>query len=909
MASVFPGFEYDIFISYRHNDNRSGWVTEFVSALQEELAATLKDPVNIYFDKNPHDGLLEMHNVDKSLEAKLNCIIFIPVISQTYSDPKSFAWQHEFCAFNRLAKEQSIPRDIKLGNGNVTSRILPVKIHDLDEGDKALIESEIGGILRSIEFIYKSSGVNRPLRVTEEQPEGNLNHTTYRNQINKLANAIKQIITALPKASGQANSTVSREIPGEPTREGGKSNTQRTRKIVGALVLTVAIATALFFFLTRTTSGSVPDKYDYDVAVMYLENFTDNTKYGDQLASLVHINLTGDTSLHVLPRQKLYDEMKEATGEAVAPDRFHTTDIAKRIGTRTILTGSIHQQGETVLVQLELTDVASGKILKTEKLEGPMDQIFALSDKICKNMMASSLKQEFNVTLLTTGNYEAFQKFHDGLNDFYAFKFGAASEKFGEAVAIDSTFALGYLLLAQTQDIFGFMNVDTDLREPIKLIEKAMMYSYKLSSRDKKLVDAYYKMYKGDMESAQRMAIENYDSIADDRFYFIPVVWTGFTLGGKAYITTSENYLKRNPSDGIVNNQLAYLYALQGNESLTEKYINRYLTVEPNTLNVFDSGFETYMTLGKRQVALKYLNQWEQLAGRPAYGKRARYFLTAGKGEDLRNFYRLYSDARSQTASFQEMLPFSFGLEGKFKQALAEFDKIISRFEKKNQWREALMLRMHKAILIAASGRMDEAINACDDVVARTHDKLKENYNPHLFLSNYYAGLIELRRGDLGRAKGRLGILKDLRTQQIFDWRFEVYVKLLEAEILTNENRFDGAKAVLGTLQPGNQSFSVGAMTATYKLAWRTADYKDALKQIEPFDKNFLRSSADGGDAAHFTWERIYSDYTTARIYQDAGNKQEAIRYYNTFIEQLRGSDTGIKEKDDAISRLKSLTQ
>ncbi|MEQ8303889.1 MAG: hypothetical protein RIB47_10895 [Cyclobacteriaceae bacterium] len=32
MPSLLPNFEYDIFISYRHNDNRSGWVTEFVRA-------------------------------------------------------------------------------------------------------------------------------------------------------------------------------------------------------------------------------------------------------------------------------------------------------------------------------------------------------------------------------------------------------------------------------------------------------------------------------------------------------------------------------------------------------------------------------------------------------------------------------------------------------------------------------------------------------------------------------------------------------------------------------------------------------------------------------------------------------------------------------------------------------------
>ena len=30
MTSIHPSYEYDIFISYRHNDNRSGWVTDFV---------------------------------------------------------------------------------------------------------------------------------------------------------------------------------------------------------------------------------------------------------------------------------------------------------------------------------------------------------------------------------------------------------------------------------------------------------------------------------------------------------------------------------------------------------------------------------------------------------------------------------------------------------------------------------------------------------------------------------------------------------------------------------------------------------------------------------------------------------------------------------------------------------------
>ena len=55
-------------------------------------------------------GLLETHNVDKSLEGKLKCLIFIPIISQTYCDIKSFASQKEFCVFNKMAREDQFGR-------------------------------------------------------------------------------------------------------------------------------------------------------------------------------------------------------------------------------------------------------------------------------------------------------------------------------------------------------------------------------------------------------------------------------------------------------------------------------------------------------------------------------------------------------------------------------------------------------------------------------------------------------------------------------------------------------------------------------------------------------------------------------------------------------------------------------
>jgi hypothetical protein len=77
----------------------------FLEALKTELEATFKEDVSVYFDENPHDRLQETHNLDKSLEGKLNCLIFIPILSQTYCDPNSYAWQYEFLPFLKMAEQ------------------------------------------------------------------------------------------------------------------------------------------------------------------------------------------------------------------------------------------------------------------------------------------------------------------------------------------------------------------------------------------------------------------------------------------------------------------------------------------------------------------------------------------------------------------------------------------------------------------------------------------------------------------------------------------------------------------------------------------------------------------------------------------------------------------------------------
>jgi hypothetical protein len=220
MASIIEGYTYDIFVSYRQKDNKyDGWVTEFVDNLKRELESMFKEEVSVYFDINPSDYLLESYDVDASLKDKLKCLIFIPIVSRTYCDPKSFAWDNELKAFVNEASGDQFGFKVKLPSGNVANRVLPIRIHDLDPADIKMFESVVGGVMRSIDFVYKETGVNRQLRAKDDEiiirsPGQSL----YRDQINKVALAIKEIIESL-KAQTTSGKPVEKVVRAEEKEE------------------------------------------------------------------------------------------------------------------------------------------------------------------------------------------------------------------------------------------------------------------------------------------------------------------------------------------------------------------------------------------------------------------------------------------------------------------------------------------------------------------------------------------------------------------------------------------------------------------------------------------------------------------------------------------------------------------
>jgi adenylate cyclase len=447
MASLIPAFEYDIFISYRHNDNRSGWVTEFVKALQEELAATIKEPLSVYFDSNPYDGLRETHNVDKSLEGKLKCLIFIPIISQTYCDSKAFAWQHELVAFNKLAKEDQLGRDIKLNNGNVASRILPIKIHDIDSDDKAAIENELGGVLRAIEFIYKEAGVNRPLKSTDSKSE-NQNKTDYRNQVNKVANAIKEIITSLKNPSAQPARA---SINHQPTAKANR------KPLFAILFLILLIAVAGFFLYPKLLRETLPTiTLDKSIAVLPfvdLSEAKDQGWFSDGLTEEILNSLAHVKGLSVISRTSSF---------AFKDKNLRIQTIADSLSVNYVVEGSVRKSENGLRITAQLIRAKDGFHIWSNTYDRNSKDIFVLQQEIATKIAESldiSLDPRAVEKMHSAGtiNPEAYIKFLQGNEIFLEGHIKRsvmlpylkrANNSFDEAIRLDPDFINPYLFRA-----------------------------------------------------------------------------------------------------------------------------------------------------------------------------------------------------------------------------------------------------------------------------------------------------------------------------------------------------------------------------------------------------------------------------------------------------------------------------
>lgn len=639
MASLIPGYEYDIFISYRQKDNKGDrWVSEFVETLKTELESTFKEEINIYFDINPNDGLLETHDVDASLKDKLKCLVFIPIISRTYCDPKSFAWEHEFRAFVEQASHDQFGLKIKLPNGNVASRVLPIQIHDLKPEDKVLVEKELGGFLRAVEFIYREPGVNRPLK-SDDDDRINLNKTKYRNQINKTANAIDEIINSLESSQSPfLNEKPQADKKITPARKEGRTDTEdksvklsRRKLLSGVAILAVLIVSAILvypkLFKQDTLEKLRSSGERISVAVMPFQNMTNDTTWNiwqDGIQANLITSLSNYSEDLIIRQAESVNSLIQSKGltNYASITSSVASSISQKLDANIFIYGSINKADATIRLNAQFINSKTKEIIKSVQIDGTAEKILNMIDSlsvIAKDfLIISALKKEVSLQmqpLASTDSPGAYRYFIYG-NDAFFTKgdFSTAIKLYSQAVAIDSNFVWATLMIS-----FAYMHQGLyeesrkwafkayEKRDQLPMIQKiwtnyvyssfnetphdALKYSKQLLEIDNQSPIAYFEVgacYK-DLHQYDK-AIPEFENALElyKKWNSKPIWVSNYAELGGAYHRTGQcrkekKLYKKAEKDFPNNVELIYKQAVlalsEGEEGASNQYIEKFISL------------------------------------------------------------------------------------------------------------------------------------------------------------------------------------------------------------------------------------------------------------------------------------------------------------------------------------------
>jgi TolB-like protein/Tfp pilus assembly protein PilF len=673
MASLIPGYEYDVFISYRQKDNKhDGWVTEFVDNLKGELESTFKEEISVYFDLNPHDGLLETQDVDESLKDKLKCLIFIPIISRTYCDPKSYAWEHEFKIFVEQASKDRLGLKVKLLNGNVASRVLPVQIHELEADDKKMVESELGWHLRGIEFIYKEPGVDRPL-TEEDNEEKNLYKTNYRNQINKVALAIREVITTLK----QHGSLQEEELHGKfkPMLSTGKNH--RTAIIAGLALVFIVLG---FLFIPKLLKPS--GEIEKSIAVLpfnLLSNEPGKQYLADGMMDAITLHLSKIKDLRVLGRT--------STEQYRNPAKTLTA-IGKELGVSYLLEGSFQKFGDSVRLIVQVIKTGKEGHVWANNYDRLWKNVFSVQSEVAKSIARElnaviTPEEKQRIEKVPTSDmsaYNLYLKANEYRMDYSKTRnlnsYQTALNLYKTALKIDSTFAKAYTGLAAAY-YYRYKWESYFKKTPL---DSMMVFAKKALSFDDQSDEAYfvkgvYYYTVGPFENA----LENFDkALKINPNYYLAYYAKGILLISEVDFIEGINIYNKaltlisRDEQPLLLRDLGAAYGSVGFIDKAKYYYGKAFTMDGDTASYFNGLKSVEFDNGNFENGILYREKAFRIDS--SYDQNDLYWLIiAGQHQEAyilaEKLVRLFKESGDIPLANSHRIAYSFRKMGKFKEA------------------------------------------------------------------------------------------------------------------------------------------------------------------------------------------------------------------------------------------------
>jgi TolB-like protein/class 3 adenylate cyclase len=296
---------------------------------------------------------------------------------------------------------------------------------------------------------------------------------------------------------------------------------RRSWTLMAALIIAVAIAAAAGFYISSHRPGpkappssiapaasAIPEK---SIAVLPFENLSrdpDNAYFADGIQDEILTRLSKIADLKVISRTSTQHYKS-------APENL--PEIAKQLGVRNILEGSVQRAADQVRINVQLLDAQTDSHLWGESYDRKLNNIFEIESEVAK-AIADSLQAKLTVgeqqalAVIPTNNPAAYDAYLRGLAyesraSVSAANFKDVARSYREAVDLDPKFALAWARLAIVNSRISWYRFNRSA-QPLADARQALETASKLQPN---LAEVY--LARGVFQATQG---EDFDSILKD---------------------------------------------------------------------------------------------------------------------------------------------------------------------------------------------------------------------------------------------------------------------------------------------------------------------------------------------------------------------------------------------------------
>ena len=359
----------------------------------------------------------------------------------------------------------------------------------------------------------------------------------------------------------------------------------------------------------RASSGSLglvapPEN---SIAVITFANITrepSDAWIGSGIAETVTADLKNVPGLTVIGRERVFDALRNLDQEHESPhdDRF-AIEIGRGLAARWIVAGAFQRFGPQIRITARFVEVDTGAVLRNVKIDGRLDDIFALQDRI-----VFELTQDLHLTLEAsaineirtpeTRSVEAYELFSRGMMTLRLATRDApdrAISMFERALAVDAEYAEAWAGLGTAYQVKG-----TFLGLP-ELLDKAIACAERALALDPRLAEAHV------ARGSALLSLARYDEAAgalDAAIGFDPKHARAHAMLARVHwigrgdlqqgIRELERAVAINPQFGYAHLQLAYLYTEQDDYARAEASARRAIELQEQYI----SGEEGFLVVG-----------------------------------------------------------------------------------------------------------------------------------------------------------------------------------------------------------------------------------------------------------------------------------------------------------------------